>query len=55
MLWKYRSKKIAATNRASPLPQIALHGYWKTNFSVVPSKEGHLNLIPHALIFVSGG
>jgi hypothetical protein len=31
-LWKYRSKEIAATNRASPLPQIALHRYWKTNF-----------------------
>jgi hypothetical protein len=26
-LWKYRSKKIAGVNRASPLPQIALHRY----------------------------
>jgi hypothetical protein len=42
-LWKYRSKKIAAAYRASPLPQIALHRYWKSNFRI-PIGDAFLSL-----------
>jgi hypothetical protein len=33
--------KIAASNRASPLPRIALYHYWKANFTV-PSSVSEL-------------